>query len=661
MTLINQFDYFTAFSRNIGWLTQTEQAVLRGKHVAIAGMGGVGGVHLLTLTRLGIGAFTIADLDHFELGNFNRQAGAMMSTLGKAKVDILAAMARDINPEVDLRIFPEGVGEQNVDAFLQEVDLYVDGLDFFVLDARRLVYQRCAERGIPIIVAAPLGMGVGLVNYLPGGMPLNRYFGLEAGIPEQELIIRFMLGLSPALLQRTYVAEPGAVDMARHRVPSTPMSCELCAGAAATTALKILLNRGKVLAAPRAYQFDAFRNRMVRTWRPGGYKNPLQRLGAAIANRQLRAMKQEALAPNATSQPTTVNEKILDQARWAPSGDNTQVWHFEIPSADRVVVHGRFISDHCIYDLQGHASEMALGALLETMRIAATGFGLETEVHRRLDVSRDRPTFDVRFIARAEAKPDPLIPYIPIRSVQRRPLRTRRLTDTEKSTLAGSLDPGYQVVWLENFSARLGAARLMFRNASVRLTMPEAYEEHKKIIEWNARYSMDRIPDQALGVDPVLRRLMRWGLKSWTRIDFLNRYLAGTWLPRIEMDLLPGIACGAHFVITAQDPPQETDDYVRAGRQVQRFWLTATKLGLQLQPEITPLIFRSYIHRGIDFTKTGTVQEKARVLSRALDQLIGPSVADHAIFMGRIGAGQAARARSTRLPLHQLLIGNQVS
>jgi hypothetical protein len=74
------FRYEEAFARNLGWVTEAEQAALRGKRIAIAGAGGVGGVHLLTLARLGVGAFTIADMDRFDLVNFNRQAGAMMST-----------------------------------------------------------------------------------------------------------------------------------------------------------------------------------------------------------------------------------------------------------------------------------------------------------------------------------------------------------------------------------------------------------------------------------------------------------------------------------------------------------------------------------------------------------------------------------------------------
>src|SRR5262245_20680110 len=62
-------DYFEAFSRHDGLLLRDEQERLRRCHVAIVGMGGVGGSHLMALARLGIGRFTIADPDRFELAN----------------------------------------------------------------------------------------------------------------------------------------------------------------------------------------------------------------------------------------------------------------------------------------------------------------------------------------------------------------------------------------------------------------------------------------------------------------------------------------------------------------------------------------------------------------------------------------------------------------
>ncbi|MFN4064700.1 MAG: ThiF family adenylyltransferase [Parazoarcus communis] len=285
------FDYDAAFSRNVGWVTQGEQQSLRGKRIAIAGMGGVGGSHLLTLARLGIGAFNIADFDTFDIVNFNRQAGATMSSLGQPKMAVLAERARDINPALDIRTFPEGVTLDNLERFLEGVDLYVDGLDFFAFDARRATFAACRRLGIPAITAAPLGMGTAVLAFLPDSLSFEDYFCLD-GCDEEEMAIRFLLGLSPAMLQRGYLADPSRVNLAEHRGPSTVAACELCAGVTAVESLKILLGRGVVRPAPHGFQFDAYRQRFVRTWRPGGNRNPLQRIALWVARRQLRGMRE---------------------------------------------------------------------------------------------------------------------------------------------------------------------------------------------------------------------------------------------------------------------------------------------------------------------------------------------------------------------------------
>ncbi len=287
------FSYGEAFSRNIGWVTADEQQVLRRKRVAVAGLGGVGGAHVLTLARLGVGALNLADFDTFDLANFNRQSGALMSTLGRPKAEVLAHMARDINPQLDLRIFPDGVSRASLGRFLADVDVYVDGLDFFAFDARRATFAACAELGVPAITAAPLGMGAALLNFLPGRMTFEQYFRLD-GLSEEDQAIRFLLGLSPAMLQRSYLADRQAVDFATHKGPSTVMACQICAGMAATEALKIMLKRGRVYAAPVSLQFDAYRGRLKRMWRPWGNRSPWQRVAIAIARRQLGATRRRA-------------------------------------------------------------------------------------------------------------------------------------------------------------------------------------------------------------------------------------------------------------------------------------------------------------------------------------------------------------------------------
>ena len=278
------FDYDKAFSRNIGWVTESEQPQLRRCTVAIAGAGGVGGGHALTLARMGIGGFRLSDFDQFEVHNFNRQAGAFMSTLQRDKVDVIAEMVRDINPEADISCFEQGINADNVDAFLQGADIYVDSLDFFALDARKLVFQKCLEKNIPVVTAAPLGMGCAFLCFMPGSMTYEQYFRF-AGKTQDEQLIQFLIGLSPAMLQRSYLVDESRVDFNAQRGPSTPMSVQLCAGIAATYVVKILLKRGPVLCAPYGLHFDAYRNKLVKTWRPFGNAGLLPRIMFRIAKK----------------------------------------------------------------------------------------------------------------------------------------------------------------------------------------------------------------------------------------------------------------------------------------------------------------------------------------------------------------------------------------
>ena len=210
----------------------------------------------------------------------------MMSSLGRKKAEVVTSMALDINPELKIAVFEEGVGAHNVDAFLEGVDLYVDGLDFFAFAARQAVFDACARRKVPATTVAPLGMGAALLNFLPGQMTFEEYFRWD-GCSEEEMALRFFVGLAPARLQQGYLVDPSSIDFKGRKGPSTAMGCQLCAGVAATEALKILLGRGNVVAAPRGVHFDAYRNKAVTTWRPGGNGNPLQRLAIAVGRRKL--------------------------------------------------------------------------------------------------------------------------------------------------------------------------------------------------------------------------------------------------------------------------------------------------------------------------------------------------------------------------------------
>ncbi|WP_048441552.1 nitroreductase family protein [Caenimonas sp. SL110] len=350
---------------------------------------------------------------------------------------------------------------------------------------------------------------------------------------------------------------------------------------------------------------------------------------------------------------------VLDLARWAPSGDNTQPWRFEIVNSRRVILHGFDMPSPCVYNLDYRAPRLAVGTLLETISLSAGTRGWVADIRRRPSPGAHALSFDIRFEP-GSIVPDALSEQIRKRSVQRYPMSTKPLTALQKQTLESTLAPGYRIVWLESFAQRLQAARVAFHFAHLRLTLPEAYPVHSNIIEWNATESADRMPDRALGVNTPTLKLMRFVLQSWQRVQFFNRFLAGTWIPRLQMDVLPGLACAAHLVVLRDRPAVSVDEQVEAGRVVQRLWLTMTQLDLWHQPTMAPVLFSGFSKAGLEFSKNQSRLREAASLRERFERLI-QNDCGNAIWMGRLGTGPAPEARAHRLPLEQLCVEKSIS
>ncbi len=285
----SSWSYDAAFCRNRGLINPQEQEKLRASRIAIAGMGGVGGIHLVTLARLGIGAFHIADPDRFEVVNFNRQYGATVRALGQSKAEVMAREAQDINPEVQLRVFAEPISQANVGAFLDGVDVLVDGIDFFALPTRRLLFQEARRRGIWAVTAGPLGFSTAWLVFAPTGMSFDDYFDMNDLMDQLDLIAAFAIGLAPRATHFRYL-DLAAVDIRSGRGPSAGLACQLCSGVVGAEVVKILLGRRPVRFAPDYSQFDAYRQvlRQGRLWR--GNRHPLQKLKRWVFRRRLQAL-----------------------------------------------------------------------------------------------------------------------------------------------------------------------------------------------------------------------------------------------------------------------------------------------------------------------------------------------------------------------------------
>jgi molybdopterin/thiamine biosynthesis adenylyltransferase len=279
------FNYKEAFQRNIGLLTEEEQEKISRFTIAIPGMGAVGGAHAIALVRQGFQHFKIADLDVYELKNFNRQYGAKMANIGRAKVEVMREEMLAINPECTIELFRDGINDQNLDEFLSGVDLAVDGIDAFEVDVRRKFTNRSLELNIPLITAGPIGFSVAFLIFMPGGLNFDQYFNIMEKTENLKKLLSFFVGLAPALLQRKYMKK---VNIKEKRGPSSAGSVSLCAGVVAIYALKILLKKGIVRAVPYYHQFDVMTDRYVTKKLWFGNKNPIQKLKIALAEKLVK-------------------------------------------------------------------------------------------------------------------------------------------------------------------------------------------------------------------------------------------------------------------------------------------------------------------------------------------------------------------------------------
>ncbi len=278
---INKFDYNSAFIRNIGWFTPKEQDILKNKTIAIPGLGGVGGHHLHNFLRTGFQSFHIADFDSFQIHNFNRQLGANCQSIDREKVEVMFELAKSINPNCQIELFNQGVQPENMERFLEKVDLVVDTLDLYAMSVRIALYDLAHQKGIPVITAGPFGMGTTIMAFHPDGPSFSEYFQLKnPQLTTEEKIVRFLAGIIPHLISRhkSYLAHPQSVKLFEKSLPSLNIGCDAASAAMGSVVVKYFLKRGPILWAPRGFFVDFYHNYSGTFYRPFGNRNPWQKL-----------------------------------------------------------------------------------------------------------------------------------------------------------------------------------------------------------------------------------------------------------------------------------------------------------------------------------------------------------------------------------------------
>ncbi|MBS2037702.1 ThiF family adenylyltransferase [bacterium] len=161
--------------KNEGAYSRAQLERLRQARVAVAGLGAFA-FGAVNLAQLGVGHLRIADPDTFERHNANRQPLATLSNQGCNKTAKVEAWIRDLIPEIKLEAFPEGVTLDNLDRFVDGMDVVVDAVDFLRPDVKLSLHRLCRKKNIPVVTGLLVGRGAICYVFTPAGPDFEEFF-----------------------------------------------------------------------------------------------------------------------------------------------------------------------------------------------------------------------------------------------------------------------------------------------------------------------------------------------------------------------------------------------------------------------------------------------------------------------------------------------------
>ncbi len=341
-------------------------------------------------------------------------------------------------------------------------------------------------------------------------------------------------------------------------------------------------------------------------------------------------------------------ERILIAGNNAPSGENCQPWRFFV-RGDVIEIHLRSERDQSAYSWGQRASYLACGAVIENMVVAASVEGYRAAVAFFPNEKNAEHIADVTLHKDASIQPDPLAGFIAKRVTNRKPYAKEVLAESERRALYAAIEAANGRLALAESQKdleRLG--RVGSTNEEIMLANRSLHQFFFSHVNWTKEEDEQRKVGfyiETLELPPpakVLFRIFRhWPLMRLLATLGFNRVVAA----QNAAVNASASAIGA-FVIAHTEPL----DFVKAGRSVERLWLTATSLGLSLQPLTGVLFFKLKLDAG---EKDGFSPQEQKLITSAYQDASRIFQADgkHIVFMFRIGRGDAPAARAIRFPL----------
>jgi len=337
---------------------------------------------------------------------------------------------------------------------------------------------------------------------------------------------------------------------------------------------------------------------------------------------------------------------ILEAATHAPSGDNSQPWCFTI-AGDEISIYHRKGQDKSLYDFKQRGSYIAHGALIENILIASGSYGCHGEVETF--PGEADCTAKITF-TRVPQREDPLAPFITIRTTNRKPYDNKPLSQEQREELTESVKafPGVSFTMKEEKADIAALAHAVSLNEQLVMENRTLHDCLFSVIRWSKQEERStsgiyiktmELPAPAIPVFKIAR--------FWQCLRLLNLLgFSKTARKRNAKKYASSSGIGALILTSSEDT-----EYLNAGRAFQRLWLTATKLGLSIQP-ITAIPYLAMFLSDGDNATVFSEEHRACIMDeyRTITDIFAVTPKQHVAMLFRIGFGGEPSAHSYKLP-----------
>lgn len=230
-------EYWEMLTRQMPLVSESEQKKFKNAKITVIGCGGIGGLTIEMLARMGVGELVLVDEDAFDMTNLNRQTLSTHSNIGQLKSEVAAKRVKEINPYVNVTSYNEHVDEANIDKLIEESRIAIDALDNVL--TRVIVSRKARQHKIPFIHGAVHGTLGQITTFLPNTISYEEMFNLPS--------------LNRDLTEDTMESLKNVTSGTPPVIGPTP---NLVSCLEAMEAFKIITGIGKVTVAPKLLTFD---------------------------------------------------------------------------------------------------------------------------------------------------------------------------------------------------------------------------------------------------------------------------------------------------------------------------------------------------------------------------------------------------------------------